>query len=93
MSGGDGKDHNSGAHDSGGSINGTSGKGGPDSGGGYWDNHPHITITGGQEVGQGELVSTGVVVLVMVTAGAQLPSQNITRVNILTRRIPTYWRC
>ena len=53
MSGGDGKDHNSGAHDSGGSINGTSGKGGPDSGGGYWDNHPHITITGGQEVGQG----------------------------------------
>ncbi|MDU7483724.1 MAG: colicin-like pore-forming protein [Hafnia alvei] len=33
MSGGDGKDHNSGAHDSGGSINGTSGKGGPSSGG------------------------------------------------------------
>ena len=29
MSGGDGKGHNSGAHDSGGSINGTSGKGGP----------------------------------------------------------------
>lgn len=53
MSGGDGKGHNSGAHDSGGSINGTSGKGGPDSGGGYWDNHPHITITGGREVGQG----------------------------------------
>lgn len=33
MSGGDGKDHNSGAYDSGGSINGTSGKGGPSSGG------------------------------------------------------------
>lgn len=33
MSGGDGKGHNSGAHDSGGSINGTSGKGGPSSGG------------------------------------------------------------
>lgn len=33
MSGGDGKNHNSGAHATGG-VNGTSGKGGPSSGGG-----------------------------------------------------------
>lgn len=52
MSGGDGKDHNSGSHTTGG-VNGTSGKGGPNSDGGYWNDHPHITITGGKEVGQG----------------------------------------
>ncbi|STS21042.1 Uncharacterised protein [Hafnia alvei] len=85
MSGGDGKDHNSGAHDSGGSINGTSGKGGPDSGGGYWDNHPHITITGGQEVGQGGAGINWGGGSGHGNGGAQLPSQNITRVNILTR--------